>query len=115
MTKNSFVAEVAFNDPLQNAVKHISIKQYTPLLAMTIFRSSRPYVFCKKGVLSAKFTGKHLCQSPFFNKVEDLQACNFIKKETVAQVFSCEFCEISKNTFYYRTRMVAATALTSSG
>ena len=27
-------------------------------------------------------------------------ACNFIKKETLAQVFSCEFCEISKNTFF---------------
>ena len=26
----------------------------------------------------------------FFNKV-----CNFIKKESLAQVFSCEFCEIS--------------------
>ena len=25
--------------------------------------------------------------------------CNFIKKETLAQVFFCEFCEISKNTF----------------
>ena len=25
---------------------------------------------------------------------------NFIKKETLAQVFSCEFCEISKNTFF---------------
>ena len=24
----------------------------------------------------------------------------FIKKETLAQVFSCEFCEISKNTFF---------------
>ena len=23
-----------------------------------------------------------------------------IKKETLAQVFSCEFCEISKNTFF---------------
>ena len=27
------------------------------------------------------------------------QACNFIKKETRAQMFSCEFCKISKNTF----------------
>ena len=27
-------------------------------------------------------------------------AWNFIKKETLAQVFSCEFCEISKNTFF---------------
>ena len=36
----------------------------------------------KKGVLKgfAKFTGKHLCQSPFFNKVAGLQACNFILK-----------------------------------
>ena len=32
-----------------------------------IFRSSRPEVFCEKGVLRnfAKFTGKHLCQSVF--------------------------------------------------
>ena len=29
------------------------------------------------------------------------QVCNFIKKETLAaQVFSCEFCEISENTFF---------------
>ena len=28
---------------------------------------------------------------------------NFIKKETLAQVFSCEFCEISKSNFFYRT------------
>ena len=35
-----------------------------------IFRSTRPEVFCKKGVLRnfAKFTGKHLCQSLFFSK-----------------------------------------------
>ena len=28
------------------------------------------------------------------------EACNFIKKETLAHVFSCEFCEIFKNTFF---------------
>ena len=28
------------------------------------------------------------------------QACNFIKKETLAQVFSCNFRETSKNTFF---------------
>ena len=28
------------------------------------------------------------------------QAYNFIKKETLAQVFSCEFRENSKNTFF---------------
>ena len=36
-----------------------------------------------------------------------LHACNFIKKEILAQVFSCEFCEISKNTFLYSTPLVA--------
>ena len=36
------------------------------------------------------------------------QACYFIKKETLAQVFSCGFCEISKNIFSYRLRPMAA-------
>ena len=60
-------------------------------------RSSRPEVFCKKGVLEnvAKFTGKHLCQDLFFNKV-----LNFIKKGTVEQVLSCVLCEIFKNTLF---------------
>ena len=38
------------------------------------FGKSRPEVFCKNGVLRnfAKFTGKHLYQSFFFNKVAPL-------------------------------------------
>ena len=35
-----------------------------------------------------------------------------IKKETLAEVFSHEFCEISKNTFLYRAPMVAASEVT---
>ena len=34
-----------------------------------------------------------------FQKQPPEQACNFIKKEPLAQAFSCKFCEISKNTF----------------
>ena len=84
----------------------------TPQLASSnssFSRSSHLELFCKKCVLRnfAKFTGKHLCQSLFFNKIVGL-ACNLIKKETLAQVFSCEFCEVSKNTFPYRTPQVAA-------
>ena len=28
------------------------------------------------------------------------EACNSIKKETLAQVFPCKFCEIFKNAFF---------------
>ena len=35
----------------------------------------------------------------------------FCKKEALAQVFSYEFCEISKNTFFYRTPLVAASGI----
>ena len=54
------------------------------------YTSSRPEVFCKKGVPRnfAKLTGKYLCQSLFF------------KRETLTHVFCCEFCEISKTHFY---------------
>ena len=65
------------------------------------YRSSRLEVFCRKGVLRnvPKFTGKH--------------RCNFIKKEILAQVFSREFCEISKNTFFHITPPVAASIFIS--
>ena len=47
-------------------------------------RSSRSEVFCKKGVLRyfARFTGKHLCQSLFFNKVAGLRLWIYSKKIT---------------------------------
>ena len=55
------------------------------------FRSSHPVVFYKKGILKnfSKFTRKH-------------------QEETLAQMFSCEFCEILKNTLLYRTPSAAA-------
>ena len=34
--------------------------------------------------------------------------CHVIEKETLAQVFSCEFCQISEITFLYRTPPMAA-------
>ena len=59
-------------------------------------RSSHRRFSVKKDVLRnlAKFTAKHLCQS-----LCQPQVCNFIKRETLAQVFSREFCEF----FFYRT------------
>ena len=43
-------------------------------IILNLARSSRPEVFCKKGVLRnfGKFAGKHLCPSLFSNKVAGL-------------------------------------------
>ena len=38
----------------------------------------------------------------------------FIKKETLAQEFSCEFCEISKNTFFTEHIQAAASEMSDS-
>ena len=67
----------------------------------------------KKGVLRnfAKFNGKHLCQCLYFNNVAGL---NFIKKEALAQVFSCEFCEIFNNIFFTEYLWTTASELLKS-
>ena len=54
-------------------------------------RSSRLKVFCKNVFLEiSQNSQKNNCVSLFFKKV----AVNFIKNETLAQMFHCEFCEI---------------------
>ena len=73
------------------------------LPSWVLFDSSKlqkqaPEVFCKKGVLRnfAKFTGKHLCQSLFFNKVAGLRPVfMWILRNFLEQLF-------------YRTPLVAA-------
>ena len=41
-----------------------------------------------------------------FNK-----ACNFIEKETLPQVYTSEFCQISKNTFFTEHLLATASAV----
>ena len=50
-----------------------------------------------------KFTGKHLCQSLFLNKVAE--------KETLTQVFPCEFYKIFKNISLYSKPPVATSSI----
>ena len=79
--------------------KWISFSLFLTHLVTWYCRSSHRRCSVRKSVLKnfSKFTGKQLCQSLFLIK---LQACNFIKKETLARLFSREFCEISKNAFF---------------
>ena len=53
------------------------------------------------------------CAGRSVRKVVLRNFCNYIKRETLAHVFSCEFCEISKSTF--STEQVLATTSADGG
>ena len=69
-------------------------------------RSSHRTCSVKKGFLEiSQNSQENTCaRVSYFNKSilikSQAKACNFIKIETLAQVFSCEFCEISKKIFF---------------
>ena len=84
------------------------------MLKASISEVATGVVPAKKSVLKnfAIFTGKNLCQSLFLIKLQ-AQAWNLLIKETLAQVFPCEFCEVFKNTFFTEhLRMTASGTLT---
>ena len=70
-----------------------------------IHRSSRPEVFCKKGVprTFAKFTGKQLCQSLFLNKVAGLRPATrpatLLKKRLWHRCFPVNFTKFLRTSF----------------
>ena len=64
-------------------------------------RSSHQSYFIKKGVLRnfKKFTGKHLCQSLFFNKVAGLKPETLLKKRLWQQCFPMNFVKFLRTPF----------------
>ena len=75
-----------------------------------IFTQITIYLFwCKVKIVSVEITLLLKIHTIIYSiQLDCVKACNFIKKESLAQVFSCEFCEISKNIFFYRTPPVVA-------
>ena len=67
-------------------------------LKLNKYRSSRPEMFCKKGVLRhfAKFNGKHLCQGLFINKVAGL---TLLKKRLWHRCFPVNFAKFLRPPF----------------
>ena len=99
-----------------------SIKLLVPILALNlrffvfaffwwrrtlakIFRSSRRMCSVKKGVLRnfAKFTGKHLCQSLFFNKVAGLGPATLLKKRLWHRWFPLNLAKSLRTPFLQNT------------
>ena len=55
----------------------------------------------------AIFTGKHLCWGLFLIKLHTFRPATFLKRDSNTGV-SCAYCEIFKNSFFYRNPLVAA-------
>ena len=56
----------------------------------------------------AKFTGKPLCQSLFFNKVAGLRPATLLKKRLWYRCFPVNFAKNFKSTYFCRTPLVVA-------
>ena len=69
---------------------------------MRTCRSSRPEVFCRNGILSnlAKFTGKHLCQSLYFDKVGP---ATILKKSLWHRCVPVNFAKFLRTPFLQKT------------
>ena len=67
----------------------------------------------KKGVFknSTKFTGKHLCQSLFFNKVAGLTSATLLEKIQLATL--SQYCGLSCHNVVARSKMRVATTSVS--
>ena len=71
-----------------------------------MIKKQPPEVFCKVLQNSQENT----CARVSFLIKLQVSACNFMKKETLAQVFSYEFCQISQNTFFIEHLRTTASA-----
>ena len=74
---------------------------YIIFCGIVVVRSSHRRCSVRKGVLrnSAKFTGKHLCQSLFFDKVVGPRAATLLKKRLWHSCFSVNFAEFLRTPF----------------
>ena len=74
------------------------------LIVISLDRSSHRSYFIKKCCLKrfAKFKGKHLCQSLFFNKVAGLRLQLYLKRD-LAQVLSLNFVKFLRTPFLQKT------------
>ena len=67
-----------------------------------LFRTSHRRWSIKKGVLknSQKFTGKHLCQSLFFNKAAGHRLATLLKTKLWHRCFPVNFAKFLRTAFY---------------
>ena len=74
---------------------------YLLKLMLATYRSNRPEMFCKKSVPRnfVKFTGKHLCQSLFFNKIAYPRPETLLKKRIWHRCFPVSFAKFLRTPY----------------
>ena len=84
----------------ERSVRRVPISFPLPIASeAAVWRCSVENVFLE----TAQISQENTCARDSFLIKFRPQACNFIITESLAHVFFCEFCTVSKNTFFYRT------------
>ena len=89
------VLKIAYKKPFLSNLFQIYLWPQT-------FGSSRPEVFCRKGVLRnfAKLTGKHLSQSLLFTKAASLRPATLLEKRLWRRCFPVNFVKFLRTLFF---------------
>ena len=84
--------------------RHVATQSYTHTIKILEesrwIKSGGLEMLCKK-----VFTGKHMCQSFFFNNVAELRPATLFKKEILAQCFSVNFAKFLRNVFLQKEQL----------
>ena len=85
----------------------LRLKKY--VLSHDTYRGSHSQIFYKIGALKSlpKFIEKDMCRSYFLIKLK-VGNVQLYQKDSLAQMFSCEFCKIFQNTFFEKHLQVTA-------
>ena len=106
---------IKYSEPFQTSKMELFVKIFTSketTYLLRRFRSSHRRYSVKKGVLRnfAKFIGKHLCKSLFFNKVASLRPATSLKKRLWKRCFPVNFAKFLRTPFLqYASRRLLLT------
>ena len=103
--KKAFIGQTLTRHCIILASKIVQIltqKQKSEHKVFRFIQKQPPKVFYVKGVLRnfKKFTGKHLCQNLFFNKVAALRPATLLKKRLWHRCFPVSFVKFLRTPFF---------------
>ena len=91
--------------PILSKCQRITAIDLLSFIVLLTYRSSHQKCSMKEGILRnfTKFTGKHLCQSLFLNKVAGLTPATLLKKRLWHRYFPVNFVKFLRTTFLQNT------------